>query len=109
MNHPLNHADAKVGRAASVAESAKESRYGPQVLPLAFESCGRLGAASIEALSALRQEAMIWGSGAFDCHSGARFLHWRRELETVVAYQLADATLLCLGRSAQKFTTLLTR
>ena len=94
--------------AAAAAESAKRSRYGPSVLPLAFESCGRLGPASIEALAFLRQEAMVWGSGAFDS-SSLRFLHWRRELETVVAYQLADATLLCLGRSAQRFTTLLTR
>ena len=50
---------------------------------------------------------MIWGSSYFDAR--ACFRHWRRELETVVCYQLADAALICLGRAAQKFTTLLTR
>ena len=71
-----------VGVAAHAAETAKRSRCGPSVFPLVFES----------------------GIGAFECST--RFLHWRMELETAVAYQLAGATLLCLGRSAQIYTTL---
>ena len=103
------HADTRVGTAAVSAEIAKRVRYDPTVLPLAFEACGRLGQASIGAFSFLQQEATVLGHAAFEDQHAARFQHWRRELEAVVAYQPADATLLCWGRPAQCFTTLLAR
>ena len=77
------------------------------MLPLAFEPCCRTGYKSLESLAFLQQEAMIWGNSSFEAR--AHFSHWRRELETVVAYELADAALICLVRAAQKFTTLLNR
>ena len=101
------HADVVPGCAATDAEQSKLHRYGPTVLPIAFEPCGRLGYKSLESIAFLQQEAMVWGTSQFVAR--ASFRHWRRELETVVSYQLADAALICLGRSAQKFTTLLAR
>ena len=87
--------------------SSPEHRYGLTVLPIAFETCGRLGYKSLEFISFLQQEAMVLGTSQFEAR--ASFRHWRCELETVVCYQLADAALICLGSSAQKYTTLLAR
>ena len=54
-------ADRVAGAAASAAESAKQSRYGPSVLPVAFETCGRLGYKSIVSLQFLQQVASLLG------------------------------------------------
>lgn len=85
------------GAAASKGESAKRTRYGNSVLPLSFETGGRLGAGSLECLSFLQQEALLWGLG----ETGVR--GWQRELETVLMWQLADAALISLGRASQRF------
>ena len=57
----------------------------------------------MNSLGVLQQEAAIWGNASFDWKT-AYGPHLRRELELVVAYQLADAALICLGKSAQSFT-----
>ena len=100
-----HNADRKVASAATAAESAKKTRYGASVLPVAFETCGRLGFKSIESLQFLQQEALLWG---IDLQQ-ARLLHWQRELETVVAFQLADSALICLGKSSMLFANVLSR
>ena len=94
------NADRVVASAATTTESAKKTRYGASVLPVAFETCGRLGFKSIESLQFLQQEALLWG---VDIQQARRLLHWQRELETLIAYQLADSALICLGKSSQLF------
>ena len=96
----LKGADSVAARAASIAESTKERRYGQSVLPIAFESCGCLGYKSGEALQSLRQEALLWGWDALG--TTKRFSHWQRELETVVADQIADTAIHCMGRSGHR-------
>ncbi len=87
--------------AASLGEQAKLTRYGPTVLPLSFETLGRLGYKSMEALDLLRSDAALWGKSQFSALGSA--CDWRRHLEVVLLYEVADAALLCLGRQPQLF------
>ena len=58
-----------------------------------------MGVKSIESLLLLQQEALLWGVDT-QLSVGS---HWRRELETVIAYQLADKALICSGKAAQAY------
>ena len=84
------------GAAALAGERAKAPRYGVRVLPLSFESLGRLGKSSLATLETLRSEARLFGRAFFNVLGSA--LDWRRQLETVLMYEISDAALLCLGR-----------
>ena len=64
----------KPGTAAHTAESRKLARYGADVLPIAFETCGRMGTTSQLALDFLRQEAFLWGFG-FGSDLGQQYIH----------------------------------
>ena len=86
------------GMAAGTGEKAKATRYGSSVLPLSFESLGRLGNDSLGTLDTLRMDARTLGR-AFWSATGSS-LDWRRQLEQTLLFELADAALLCLGRHA---------
>ena len=47
----------------------------------------------------MQQEGLLWGVDTQFCVGS----HWRRELETVIAYQLEDKALICLGKAAQAY------
>ena len=84
----------RAGVAAQMAEREKHRRYGPEVIPLAFESGGRLGdegAAGLEQLAAV--------AAASECITTSRGLvtRWRQRLEAALLFALVDATLLALG------------
>ena len=92
----LRSSTVRPGMAATNGEKAKATRYGNTVLPLSFESLGRLGPGSLETLSALRLDARILGR-AFFTATGS-ITSWQRQLETVLLYEMADAALLCCGK-----------
>ena len=92
----MNARTVRPGLAASNGEKAKASRYGNTVLPLSFESLGRLGPGSLETITALRMDARMLGRAFFSATGSV--CDWRRQLETVLLYELADAALLCMGR-----------
>ena len=70
----------KPGQAAITGEKAKLTRYGASVLPLSFESLGRLGPDSLGTLETLRHDASTLGQAFFAATGSA--MDWRRQLET---------------------------
>ena len=81
----------KAGEAASVGEKEKVRRYGQDVLPLAFETGGRLGIASMRSLQALATAAQASSVGASTTRGLAN--HWRRRLEATLVFACADVML----------------
>ena len=81
----------KAGEAASVGEREKVRRYGQDVLPLAFETGGRLGAASMRSLQTLALAAQASSIGASTTRGLAN--QWRRRLEEVLVFACADVML----------------
>ena len=94
------HAYEIPGVAASAGEFEKLDRYGAQVLPLSFEPSGRLGAASAKNLRSLAMNAATFRSTAAGAPPSLLYSRWRAELERVLAYEMADICLLCLGHSS---------
>ena len=70
-------------------------RYGNAVLPLAFESYGRLGVASRRTLETLAARA---GTAAGDAYALPNLVpRWIAELQRSVIFAIADLDLLALG------------
>ena len=87
----LVDAASKPGIAALGGERQKRTRYGSSVLPFSMETLGRLGTASLDSLDHLSGLARTWGRV-----NGIQ--HWRRALEHVVLWELADAAMLAVGQ-----------
>jgi len=85
----------QAGHAADKAAEEKFERYGPHVLPLAFESFGRLGTAGRRTLEV---QALHAAACARDQWAVSRLLpRWQASLERAVIYATADVVLLSLG------------
>ena len=83
------------GEAASAAALDKRARYGCNVLPVAFESYGRIGSESLRSLDLLAVHA---GCCMRDAWAAPRLLpKWRAALERLVHFAAADVDLLSLG------------
>ena len=95
--------DTNPGVAAEDGEASKTTRYGKTVLPLIFETYGRLGPRSIQTLRTLADSAQMLGL----CKA-RKASSWRRQLEKAVVWADADRELCSLGRQAyeQHFTAL---
>ena len=83
------------GRAATKAEAEKIKRYGQDVLPLAFETGGRLGSQSRGTLRTLAAKAAATGGGILTAAGIEN--RWRRHLESALLFAVADALLLAMG------------
>lgn len=84
-----------VGLAAAAGERHKLDRYGPTVLPIAFETLGRMGPASVSCMESLLLEAQVWGRERFN--PVRTMAQWRLALETTLAYEVAEVALQNLG------------
>ena len=82
------------GHAAHTGEKEKARRYGTAVLPLIFESGGRLGARSSESLA----QIVALASTARLCHPSS-VSSWRARCERAVLFATADAALRAVGAS----------
>ena len=83
------------GSAASSGAEDKLARYGPKVLPLVFESFGRLGTEGKQSLQLLALQA---GACAHDHWAVQRLLpRWQAALERAVHFATAEVTLLVMG------------
>jgi hypothetical protein len=85
------------GAAAMIAERRKLKRYGEDVMPMAFESFGRIGPQSLAHLRTLACEAAGHQRSALEPTPPRRMARMRGEIERVLLFYLADAALLCLG------------
>ena len=96
--HAARYVDAATRCGTAAAAGAKEKRdlYGPQVLPLPFESYGRLGEAGRETLSSLTAAVagLRWANHSRLPHS------WRACCERALTRATADVALLALGSAA---------
>ena len=72
-------------------------RYGPAVLPLVFETGGRFGLASTDALATVATDAKL---AADVTTARPLWCRWRTELESIVLYTTSDVALLRLGDAA---------
>ena len=88
-------ADQVPGEAAAKAAEEKHERYGPYVLPLAFETYGRLGSAVRRTLEILAAHA---GACTKDHWVVQRLVpRWSSALERAVTFSTAEVVLLALG------------
>ena len=90
--------------AADTAAREKESRYGPSVDVLPFESYGRLGAPGVQLLAELASEAVLYGPLRLGRPVGLRPRQLRTALEAAVLRAHADKVLLSLGVAAGRLT-----
>ena len=88
--------DKTPAHAAMGGESDKARRYGNGVLPLAFETYGRLGPLSLLTLQTLADAAAVAGQV-----NTRRLTGWRRHLERAVIWSGAESTLLAYGSAAR--------
>ena len=84
------------GRAATKAEAEKIKRYGQDIMPIAYETGGRLGPQSRDALRKLAQHAASAGGGGLLTAAGLEN-KWRRDLETALFFAVADTLILAMG------------
>lgn len=96
--HAARYEDAarRCGQAAASGAKEKRDLYGPEVMPLPFESYGRLGEAGYETLSSLASAVagLRWAD-----HSRLT-LSWRAACERALSRATADVALLALGSAA---------
>ena len=91
----------RIGQPSAAGAKEKFDLYGPAVLPLAFESYGRIGAAGLRTIATL---AVAAASSAFSPATSSRFQHlWRAACERALLYASADVALLALGADARRF------
>lgn len=83
------------GKAASKAEAEKVKRYGKEVLPLAYETGGRLGVQSRDTLRKLAALAAATDGGILTAAGLEN--RWRRRIESALMFAVADTLLLALG------------
>ena len=88
----------EAGGTATQAEGEKRDRYGAEVMPLAFETWGRLGPSSCQALRVLAAAARTLAVDPRDCRNTEA--KWRLELEAALCFALADVALLAAGSRA---------
>ena len=95
-------ADRVAGTAAAVAAEEKHDRYGPYVLPLPFESFGRLGTAGRRTLEVLALHA---AACVHDKWAAQRLVpRWHACLERVVTFATAEIVLLSMGTRMVDFS-----
>ena len=91
--YPVAHS--RPGHAAAVAEQSKHDRYGDSVLPVAFETYGRIGYKSRQSLEVLAMQA---GAYVGDQWALPRLMpQWVAQLQRTVLFAVADVDLLALG------------
>ena len=94
--------DRVAGTAAAVAAEEKHDRYGPFVLPLPFESFGRLGTAGWRTLEVL---ALHSAACVHDQWAAQRLVpRWHACLERVVTFATAEIVLLSMGTRIVDFS-----
>jgi len=86
--------------AASDGEMEKLTRYGSEVYPLSFETYGRLCDHSQKCLRHLAHLAASMSSNIRRRSGYDLYSEWRLELEKCLVREIADITLLSLGRSS---------
>ena len=86
------------GCTAEQGEAEKRDRYGHQVMPLAFETWGRLGDKGIAAMKVLAAAARTLASDPRDTRN--LLARWRLELEAALSFAQADVMLLAAGSKA---------
>ena len=92
-------ADRAAGAAADRAAEEKRERYGPLVMPLVFESYGRLGSAGRRTLEVLALHAAVC---VRDQWAVQRLVpRWHAALERAVTFATAEIALLALGARVQ--------
>ena len=92
-------ADRAAGAAADRAAEEKRERYGPLVMPLVFESYGRLGSAGRRTLEGLALHA---AACVRDQWAVQRLVpRWHAALERAVTFATAEIALLALGARVQ--------
>jgi len=99
LDHGTSTAATLPSAAARDGELGKLLRYGPQVMPLAFETYGRLGRQSADRLKQL--VATVSSTSVRSCFrdGGALLSAVRRNLERALLFNIADVTLLSLGHT----------
>ena len=90
------------GLFAKAGEKAKLARYGDTVRPLAFESHGRLGYASLSTLDDLATWAVASSHRSGFRESGL-VRRWRLALETTLVFEKADLLVQSLGAVGAKW------
>ena len=85
------------GAAAAAGVSAKRSRYGEQVIAVAFEPLGRLAPQSIDGLWLLASEAAARGRLG---SAAALYRRWRLDLERALLWSTAETALVATGSQA---------
>ena len=76
-------------------EKNKDTRYGSAVLPLVFETYGRLGPSSLNTLRVLADASAIARKA-----STRRMAGWRKQLERAVIWSASDSVLQSYGSGA---------
>ena len=90
------------GRAANDGELEKFERYGDTVSPLSFETYGRLGMRSQQAL--MRMASVAAETSNSGVTAATLYAKWRLELEQVLLHEQTDITLPCYGTSSGSHT-----
>ena len=85
-----NLTDFKAGEAARIGEADKNTRYGERVLPLIFETFGRLGKESAVTLR------MLSSIGHGDFSGGTRRANWRLKLERTLTFEITETIMICM-------------
>ena len=84
--------------AATNAEKRKANRYGPSVMPLSFESHGRMGPNSLLALQAMARQACTYGTARIP--PPILLQRWRADMELALYFVQADTYLQARGALA---------
>ena len=92
------------GEMAELGERDKARRYGAHVMPLAFESYGRMGPESMMTLRQLTWDASTVQKCAVHRLATMMYSDWRTKLERTLLLEVADIALCCLGRWAPRVT-----
>ena len=86
--------------AATNAEKRKAARYGQSVMPLSFESHGRMGPNSLLALKSMARQACTYGVAKTP--PPILLQRWRADLELALYFVLADTYLQARGAIASR-------
>ena len=84
------------GTAAMRGEKEKDERYGHEVLPLIFETYGRLGPKSLDTLRVLADASAVARKT-----STRRLTGWRKQLERAVIWSSAESVLCSYGAGSR--------
>ena len=83
--------------AADKGDEDKRVRYGDEVMPLTFESLGRLSAEGHATLAAISRESILYGKKRIGRRPGVQVKTLRARLEVELLRQQADTLLVSLG------------